>query len=259
MYILELEYPGTWLAYEDRDWAGHLENMISQIESQFTEATLALGLFDQERSRPNRIPSKEQWDADASARRDLTNKFIEKNGNETDFQQHQIISEYVDVELRRQKWRNGELPQVYQHHFIFIYAKAFLYSIDSIGNFLKVLTKIDGVPSEIQILKDKFFDHFPTLHEVRNSSQHMEDRSRGLGRNQKQPLELKPIKNNMIHSEGGALVLNSLNGNNYGNTMADGHYGEVEVSIESLIFIRDCIQEIINFLKWKGPKGHYPS
>lgn len=87
----------------------------------------------------------------------------------------------------------------------------------------------------------------------------MEDRSRGLGRNQKQPLKLKPIKNNMIYSEGGALVLNSLNGNNYGNTMADGHYGEVEVSIESLIFIRDCIQEIINSLKWKGPKGHYPS
>lgn len=257
MYILELEYPGTWLDYEDQDWAWQVRNLIQQIESQFTEATLSLGLFDQERSRPDRIHFREQWDADAELRRDITNKFIEENGIGIYYQQHQLFTEYIDVELRRQKWKNGELPREYQHGFIFIYAKSFLYSIDSIGKFLKVLTKTDGVPPEIEVFSSKFFAQFPTIHHVRNSSQHIEDRSRGLGRNEK-PLELKPIQNNSIHSEGGALVLNSLNGNNFGNTMADGHYGEVEVSIESLLFIRDCIQEVINAIKWKGPKEYYP-
>jgi len=33
---------------------------------------------------------------------------------------------------------------------------------------------------------------------------------------------------------GGLLILNSLNGAKYGSTMADGHYGEVDVSPESM-------------------------
>lgn len=32
MYILELEYPGTWLDYEDQDWAWQVQNLIKQIE-----------------------------------------------------------------------------------------------------------------------------------------------------------------------------------------------------------------------------------
>jgi hypothetical protein len=106
----------------------------------------------------------------------------------------------------------------------------------------------------------RFSIAFPHLRGVRNSSQHMEDRSRGLGagRNPK-PLELKPIDNGLIKSEGGALVLNSLNGTKYGNTMADGHYGEVDVSPASMEALNAIFQDILNAFTWKGSKCHLPS
>ncbi len=62
----------------------------------------------------------------------------------------------------------------------------------------------------------------------------------------------------MIKSEGGALVLNSLNGTKYGNTMADGHYGEVDVSPVSMESLSTMFQEVLNSFKWKGPKSHLP-
>lgn len=257
MYILELEYPGTWLDYEDQDWSWKVRNLISLLESQFTEATLALGLFSEESLRSDRIPLKEQWEADSEKRRLLSDKLIKEIGIEKYYQHYQEISEYVDIEVRRQNWEAGQLPQAYCHYFIFIYAKTFLYSVDSIGKILKVIAEINGVSDAVANVAKEFKEYFSTLHEIRNSSQHIEDRARGLDRNKK-ALKLKPIKNNMIHSEGGALILNCLNGNRYGNTMADGHYGEVEVSINSLVFIRDSIQKLINGFNWKGPKEYYP-
>jgi len=88
----------------------------------------------------------------------------------------------------------------------------------------------------------------------------MEDRSRGLGagRNPK-PLELKPIDNRFIKSEGGAIVLNGLNGTKYGNTMADGHYGEVDVSPQSMEALCVILQDILEAFKWTGSKKHFPN
>ncbi|WP_419207036.1 hypothetical protein ACN08N_19845 [Photobacterium leiognathi subsp. mandapamensis] len=91
----------------------------------------------------------------------------------------------------------------------------------------------------------------------------MEDRSRGLGAGRRgqppQPLELKPIDNGMVKSENGALMLNCLNGTKYGNTMADGHYGEVDVSPASMEALRSVFQRLLEAFPWKGPKVHLPS
>ena len=88
----------------------------------------------------------------------------------------------------------------------------------------------------------------------------MEDRSRGLGagRNPKPP-ELKPIDNQIIKAEGGALVLKCLNGTKYGNAMADGHYGEVDVSPESMSALCEIFQDVLDAFSWKGSKSHLPS
>jgi hypothetical protein len=69
-----------------------------------------------------------------------------------------------------------------------------------------------------------YHSSFPSLREVRNSVQHIEDRGRGLGRGEK-PLDLKPVANRMVNAPEGALILQGLNGTKYGATMADGHYG----------------------------------
>lgn len=86
----------------------------------------------------------------------------------------------------------------------------------------------------------------------------MEDRTRSLGKYGK-PIDLKPIDNQLIKADGGALVLNCLNGTRYGNTMADGHYGEVDVSPQSMELLSSIFQEVLDSFQWKGQKSHLPS
>ena len=80
-------------------------------------------------------------------------------------------------------------------------------------------------------LSEEFSLLFPDVRGVRNTAQHLEDRSRGLGAGRSpRPLVLQPVENFLVNAPGGALVLDALIGNRFGCTMADGHYGEVEIS-----------------------------
>src|SRR5439155_8339019 len=104
--------------------------------------------------------------------------------------------------------------------------------------------------------KESFSQSFPTLREVRNSAQHVEDRIRGLGRG-RQPLNLKPVQNQMVNAPaGGVLIVDSLNGNKFGGTLANGEYGEIEVSIASLERVRELVEVLIDSFPWKGPKSN---
>jgi len=49
----------------------------------------------------------------------------------------------------------------------------------------------------------------------------------------------------MIHAPGGVLALNNLNGSRYGSTMNDGHYGEVDVSPESMEKLRCILGDVL--------------
>jgi hypothetical protein len=62
----------------------------------------------------------------------------------------------------------------------------------------------------------------------------------------------------MVNAPEGALILQGLNGTKYGATMADGHYGEVEVSQSSLACIRDHIELVFGAMPWSGPEQHFP-
>jgi hypothetical protein len=139
-----------------------------------------------------------------------------------------------------------------------MHARAFLYALDSFDKFLNVLKKTENVPTKIEEIHKEFGDSFPDLREVRNSSHHMEDRTRSLGKYGK-PIDLKPIDNQLLKADRGALVLNSLNGTKYGNTMADGHYGEVDVSPQSMEVLSSIFQEILDSFQWKGQKSHLPN
>ncbi|MHB8825046.1 MAG: hypothetical protein ACYC5T_09470, partial [Thiobacillus sp.] len=57
---------------------------------------------------------------------------------------------------------------------------------------------------------------------------------------------------------GGVLILNSLNGNRFGCTMSDGHYGEVEVSAPSLQSLQQLLHDTLSSFNWRGPQQHLP-
>ena len=85
----------------------------------------------------------------------------------------------------------------------------------------------------------------------------MEDRLRGIG-SRNNEMQLKPIDNGMIKADGGVLVTNSLRGNNYGCTMANGHFGEVEVSNGSVIYTLKTIESVYGLFKWDGLESIMP-
>jgi hypothetical protein len=54
-------------------------------------------------------------------------------------------------------------------------------------------------------------------------------------------------------------VIDALIGNRYGCTTADGEFGEVEVSAETLAVAHQTTQAVINAFQWMGPERHAPS
>jgi len=259
MFVFEIIVPGTWLDYDDREWSWKIENQLRSLQSQFFEANLALNLFTSAQISRTSSFSKDTWEADSERKQEIRSK-LETEFLEQGKSYHEIMLE-TEVIFKREKWQQGSMPMEFESNLAFLYARAFLYALDGFDKFLGVLAKEDNMPEAIPELHKKLSDTFPNLKKVRNTAQHLEDRSRGLGagRNPK-PLDLKPINNGAILApNGGALILSSLNGSKYGSTMSDGHFGEVDVSPESMIHLQEILTNILDSFKWRGPKQHKPS
>ena len=70
---------------------------------------------------------------------------------------------------------------------------------------------------------------------------------------------LKPLSNELIHApDGGVLVVDSLNDNRLGGTLADGSFGEVEVSPQSVGTAQHFVQRVLDAFEWRGPTMHLP-
>ena len=261
MYIFELTKPGNWLESEDKDWSWKIEQLLSHLESAFYEANVALNLFMQQQNMQIEQQgfSKLQWDNEVQERRSIETRVREELGL-SPFERHENLELEVDARFKRGKWSSGELPRSHKHCLIFIYAKSFLYALDAIDKFIKVISSEPYVPEAIKILHNQIGKDFPDLRMVRNSTQHLEDRARGLGAGREpKPLNLQPISNTFINAPQGALVLNNLNGTKFGSTMSDGHYGEVDISPESLSKMQSIIQGVLDSFKWIGHQQHLPS
>lgn len=259
MYIFEITKPGTWLDFDDRKWAWEIEGILRSLEGQFYEANLALNMFLNAIAIDRSGHSREQWEADSRRKAEIQKEIESKFENPYDHNNWDEIHLQTEIQFKREQWQSGRIPREFEHNQAFMHARAFLYALDSFDKFLNVLKASPNSPKEIVQLHRRLGDSFPDLRGVRNTSQHMEDRSRGLGAGKKpKPLELKPIDNQMIKADNGALALNCLNGTKYGNTMSDGHYGEVDISPESMASLCKIFQETLDAFQWKGPKSHLP-
>ena len=261
MIVFEIITPGTWLDYEDREWSWKIQNQLNSLKSQFFEANSALNMFVGVQSARPSFASRENWERESLRRSEIRHALEQKRGG---FGFHDAWEELhfeTEVLFKREKWAAGGVPHEFEHSLPFVYARAFLYALDAFDKFLKVLSNEEHVPEQLAVLHAKVAEAFPHLRGVRNTAQHLEDRARGLGAGRSpQPLDLKPIEDSFINApSGGLLVLSGLNGSKYGSTMSDGHYGEIDVSAESMLQLQQILEGVLGSFKWRGPRRHAPS
>ena len=258
MFVFEIVTPGTWLQLADNEAAHRVENLLRNLKSQFFEANTALNLFHTERSRSN-SPFRPDHDAVYERRREIERELGADRWPMPSFEERGEISFQAEVMAKREYWATGKLPRALESSVIFLYARAFLYALDAFDKFVGALCAEPGIPTAILSLKDKIGTEFPDLRGVRNSAHHLEDRARGLGTGGK-PIDLKPVNNVLASGDNVRLLaMNCLLGNKYGATMADGHYGEIDVSPESLQKLQTILQAILEAFNWSGSKQHEPS
>lgn len=149
------------------------------------------------------------------------------------------------------------MPREYANRAPFAYAHALLLAVDGAGKLLQVIADMPGLSSPVAAMHDEFRATFPTVVGLRDTTQHVEDRGRGLGKGGK-PLQLKPVDNQLLRAPGGALVIDALRGNVFGSTMADGHYGEIEVSDATLTKLQALLQKLLDALPWSGESRESP-
>jgi hypothetical protein len=248
------------LDYEDHNWAWNIQGLLRSLETQFFDANAALNLFLDTSSRPPSFTDREAREHDARRRSEIRLALEQEFDGKTSPEHWDDINFEADVRFKRERWMSGAVPREFEHNLPFIYARAFLSALDAFEKLLGVLAKERDVPGEVATLHAQMTEDFPHLRGVRNSIQHIEDRSRGLGAGKNpKPLDLKPIANSLVNApEGGVLALNCLINSRYGSTMADGHYGEVDVSAESMKRLQKILVRVLHSFKWVGPRRHSP-
>jgi hypothetical protein len=261
MLVFEIITLGTWLDYDDRDWSRQIQNLLQSLESQFFEANTALNLFVNAQSIRPSFADRGTRERDAQRRSEIQRAVEQERGGSLSREQWDEIHFETEVRFKREKWSNGGVPREFEHNLSFIYARAFLYALDAFDKTLGVLSKEPNVPEQVAEFHAQVAEKFPHLRGVRNTAQHQEDRARGLGAGRNpQPLDLRPITNNLINAPGGGvLALNCLNGSRYGSTMSDGHYGEVDVSPESMQRLQKILEGVLQSFEWRGSRRHAPS
>ena len=162
----------------------------------------------------------------------------------------------VDRRVRQLLWQTGFLPQSLQHKVPFVCAKAFVHSLDLFDKFLGNLERDTSAPRKLKVVHQNFCDALPDLRGVRDSIQHLEERSKGEQKRQKIPL--KEIDKTKISIEGTALVNLALSGNRFGTTMADGHYGSIDVTEQTVAVMLKTLLEVYSVFEWSGPETLYP-
>ena len=260
MFIVNIEYPGTWLELPNREDVSELTSIISSMETTIIDMAITLTMFMdcQQKSYLEHASDnmKDSWERDRQLRMHIEKDYRDGLDDENDFYtNHEYHRAKTEKLYRQEKLNSGEVPRSYKNRFSFIHAHSFLSSADTFYKYLSVLSREKNLEN-IKVIKQQFEDTFPTLSKIRNSAQHSEDRIRGYGKpadlRKKIKMDLKPIDNGFIKAEGGVLALSNLNGNRLGYTIDDGSYQEFEVSEITLGKVADLFQSLINSFQWSG-------
>lgn len=249
--------------------AGHsASSLLHLMESRLFEAALALELFDQARvaARARHQEGADtrmaDWERDGLERRQIEAVLrsewpSDQSPQERREAERSLYDQAARVQ-RHQKWQAGSIPDQYMHNLPFMHARSFLTALDSIAQTVDQMIGEGWEPVALSEAAARREAKVPNVRAVRNTVAHESERAL-LRRQGGKSINLQPVENSMISAPGGVLVLNSLNNNRYGCTMADGHYGEVEVSPDSLLATTELVQNVLDAFVWTGPERWSPS
>jgi hypothetical protein len=268
LYVFELTWPGTWLDGLPDEVRSDVERLLHLMETALADAALSLARFEAEQAaahaRHTRL--REQWEQNRAAEAALVAHFEGQLAPDVPPEERwrlgEQIREQARIEAKRARWQAGQLPDAYAHRLPFLHAKSCLYSLDTIAKAIRALARMPGLPAGVTRAQAEFESRFPALVAIRDSAHHPEDRVRGVrggpgGR--ETPIVTQPILSNLIHAPGGGvMVLDMLNNNRYGGTLADGTLGEVEISVNTVASAQQVVQEVLNAFSWRGPRQHKP-
>jgi hypothetical protein len=259
MMVFEIRYPGTWIALDDRDRAWKLGNLLSLLEHLATDAFVSLNLFHAARAQPRGALHHDQWQADADLRRAVEIDVRKEFGLDEFGGPWEQVREELERRIMRRRCEAGEVPNSYSFRLPFLHAHSFLYAVDGFGKALSKLAREADVPPVVNDVLTDFQAAFPGITDVRDSAQHLEDRSRGLGRKEK-PLKLKPMVNEFISAPGsGVLMLGNLTNDKLGYTTASGQHAEIPISVDSARTIQIHFQRVLDSFSWHGPSRLLPN
>ena len=259
MYLFEIETPGVWLDIPDQECRFQLGSQLNQLKSIFVEANVALNLFEHANHDHRQSMRSDNWHQDSERKSEIRQQVEDEHGGFS-FDNHDEITLEADRRFLRETIAVGRLPTEHHAKIPFLHARSFLYALDSFDRHLEVLSKENGVPDSLALLHARVAIEFPDLRGVRNTAHHKEDRGRGLGSGRNpQPMTLAPVENGAVSAPaGGVLMLDMLNGSNYGSTMASGHYGEVPVTAESMEKLQEILTAVLTAFRWTGPRELTP-
>jgi hypothetical protein len=161
---------------------------------------------------------------------------------------------------QREARRRG--PLRYALRAVFITARSFTASLALLQRTIIALCEYDFEPdvkAKLEAASDAFAVALPGLKHVRDSSAHVEDRVRWQAKFGAK-ITPKPVSNSFVHAPGGGvMVVEAMNNESYGGTIADGTYAEVAVTDATTEIARVAVQAVYDALPWcPGPRQRKP-
>lgn len=183
---------------------------------------------------------------DHQRKQSMMKKIFAENGTVLSPDEYSDAIFQAELIDKREQWSMGRIPGDFEFVHPFIYAKSFLFALDYFQKYFQLLINEDDAPKKLKEIYANFNEKFPDIREMRNTTQHMDERNRGIG-SRGRPLPQ------------GNWMFNVLNDTAYGTTMGDGVYGSVDVSEKCLSQLHEILIGIVGCFEWNGPRQHFPS
>jgi len=239
MYIPIIKYPGIILELEPKELNFEIESLLMCMDDALIESALSLSWFNNSMSKHSERVSN-AYEQNFKSTSGISKESIKRITNgEID-----SLENFLVEKKHKERLESDILPVKYVNKELHIHANTFLFSVSKFSSVLFTLNNDYELNEDIESAFKSFNSSIPDVYRIRNSAQHMNDRVRGLGRNNE---KLKT-----------GIYLDNLSGNKLGYTVDDGSISHIEISLKTLKILENSLQTVINSFEWSGPLQFSP-